>query len=347
MKKLLLIGSNSIHTFNYFRLIEDYFDEIILITGSKNEFEAAKLVHKYSVFHSLKNPFNYFAAIKKYQRILIEEKPDIIHIQQISTYSFLLLKALRKLKLSIPVVVTAWGSDVLLTPQKGWFYKKMVQYVLKQGDEFTADGQFLANEMQKLTSRKIRTTIANFGINVENIPIQKEDIIYSNRLLEPLYRIDKIMIAFSKFLLQYPEWKLVIAATGYEMESLKQLCKTLEIESKVEFLGWVDAKTNSENYAKAKIWVSIPKSDAASISLLEAMYLGCIPILSNLPTKKEWIQDQVTGILIDDVNSSFLERFTEIEYEQMVKLNQKLIAEKGTKEVNRKIFLEVYQKLLH
>jgi len=347
MKKLLLTGSNSVHTFNYFYLIEDYFDEIVLITGAENEFEATKLTGKYIVPSSLKNPFNYYKAIKKYQAILKKEKPNIIHIQQISTHSLLLIKALKRLKLSIPVVVTAWGSDVLVNPAKGFLYKKMVQYVLNQGDEFTADGQFLADKMQELTPQKIPITIANFGINVENILIQKENIIYSNRLHNPLYRIDKIIIAFSKFLLQHPDWKLVIAATGSETENLKQLCKTLNIESNVEFLGWVDAKTNSENYAKAKIWVSIPESDATSISLLEAMSLGCIPVVSNLPANREWVQDKITGIVVNNVDAPFFTQFAEIECEKAVSINQKLIAAKGTKEVNKKRFIEIYQKLLH
>jgi len=347
MKKLLLIGSNSVHTFNYFYLIEDYFDAIVLITEVENELEATKLIGKYAVPSSLKNPFNYYKAIKKYQEILQKEKPDIIHIQQISTYSFLLIKALRKLKLSIPVVVTAWGSDVLVNPAKGFLYKKMVQYVLNHGNAFTADAQFLAAKMQLLVSKKIDITIVNFGINVENIPVQKENIMYSNRLHQSLYRIDKIIIAFSKFLQQNPDWKLVIAATGTETDHLKQLCKMLSIESNVEFLGWVDAKTNSENYAKAKIWVSIPESDATAISLLEAMSLGCIPVVSNLPANREWVENQRNGVVVDNIDTPFFERFAEIEFEKAIAINKKLIAEKGTKEVNKKRFIEIYQKLLH
>jgi glycosyltransferase involved in cell wall biosynthesis len=347
MKKLLLIGSNSIHTFNYFQLIEDYFDKIVLITGVKNEFETTTLIEKYVVPYSLKNSFNYFAAIKKYQTILKKEKPDIIHIQQISTYAFLLIKALKKSKLSIPVIVTAWGSDVLVTPKKGWLYKKMVQYVLNQGDEFTADAQFLADEMQKLTPKKLSIAIANFGINVENIPIIKDNVVYSNRLHKPLYRVDKIIIAFSKFVQQNSDWKLVVAAIGTETEKLKQLCKTLEIESKVEFIGWVDAKVNSQLYAKAKIWVSIPESDATSISLLEAMSLACVPVVSDLPANREWIDDNMNGIIVDNVDDPFFERFTKIDFEKAAQFNQKIIAQKGTKEVNRKIFIEIYQKLLH
>jgi len=36
MKKLLLIGSNSVHTFNYIDLIKEYFDEILLLTNKQN-----------------------------------------------------------------------------------------------------------------------------------------------------------------------------------------------------------------------------------------------------------------------------------------------------------------------
>jgi len=346
MKRLLLIGSDSIHTLNYFRLIEDYFDEIVLITETITDFNTPKLIAKYAVCSSLKNPFNYCKAIKKYQEIVNKEKPNLIHIQQISTYSLLLIKALERLKLSIPVVVTAWGSDILINPSKGLLYKKMVQYVLEHGNIFTADAQFLADEMKKLASSKIPIMIANFGINVENIPVQKENIVYSNRLHKPLYRIDKIIIAFSKFLQQNSEWKLVVAATGTETECLKQLCKTLEIESNVEFLGWVDAKINSENYAKAKIWVSIPESDATSISLLEAMSLGCIPVVSDLPANKEWIENGKNGVVVKNVDYDFIAEALFLPPGMAFEINREIIAKKGTKKVNREIFIGIYQKLL-
>ena len=35
MKKLMIIGSNSIHVYNYINLVKDYFDEILLITNKK------------------------------------------------------------------------------------------------------------------------------------------------------------------------------------------------------------------------------------------------------------------------------------------------------------------------
>jgi len=345
MKKLLLVGSNCIHTFNFFHLIKHYFKEVVLVTNEPHQFKDEKLKNGYHVYPSLKNPANYFKAIKSYKKILLEEKPDIIHIQQASTYSFMLLRALKKSKMKIPVVLTTWGSDVLINPSKGFLYKKMVQYVLNHSDYFTTDASFAADKMQLLAKKPLNTVIANFGINVENILVEKENIVYSNRLHKSLYRIDKIITAFSKFVKQYADWQLVIAATGTETENLRQLCRILEIESKVEFLGWVDAKTNSENYAKAKIWVSIPQSDATSISLLEAMSLGCIPVVSDLPANKEWIENGKNGVIVENIDCDFITEALSLNSDSVFEINSEIIAQKGTKEVNRKLFYQIYDEI--
>src|SRR5690606_24274869 len=136
-----------------------------------------------------------------------------------------------------------------------------------------------------LQSKIAPVVIANFGIGFDPPEtIKKEKIIYSNRLHKSLYRISEIIDAFRKFKSNSddPEWKLVIAATGELTDSLKQQVAEQNCDD-IEFVGWVDAKTNAEWYSRATYWVSIPESDATSISLLEAMACGCIPILSDLP----------------------------------------------------------------
>lgn len=345
MKKLLLIGSNSIHTFNFFNLIKDYFAEIVLVTNQPHSFEDEKLKASYAVYSSLKNPLNYCKAIKSYQEILVREKPDIIHIQQISTYSMMLLKALKKAGMRIPVVLTTWGSDILVVPDKNIILKKMVQYVLNNADYFTTDATFVAERMQSLANKPLHTIIANFGINVADIPIQKENVVYSNRLHKPLYQIDKIIIAFSKFAKQNPDWKLVIGATGSETENLKQLCQTLDLESRVDFVGWLDAKANSENYAKAKIWVSIPESDGTSISLLEAMSFGCIPIVSDLPANREWIENGKNGVIVSDSDQDFITEATALNFDSVFEINREIINQKGTKAVNKALFCQIYDEV--
>ena len=220
----------------------------------------------------------------------------------------------------------------------------MVQYNLKNADAFTSDSKFMAEEMRRLSpEKKLDILIANFGIGIEPVNAEKENIIYSNRLHKKLYRIDKVIHAFSKFPEQQ-NWRLVIAATGEETESLKSLAKLLNV--KAEFVGWVDKKVNAQWYSKAKIFVSVPESDATAISLLEAMACGCLPVVSGLPANREWINDKENGYVVENINSDFFSEAVKTDVAKASVLNKKIIEEHGTKEANKKKFFSLYDKLL-
>jgi len=58
MSKLLLIGAGSVHTYNYYKLIEDYFDDILLLTDEiRNDYSNVKCVKGN---FTLKNPIKAF-----------------------------------------------------------------------------------------------------------------------------------------------------------------------------------------------------------------------------------------------------------------------------------------------
>lgn len=99
---------------------------------------------------------------------------------------------------------------------------------------------------------------------------------------------------------------MIIAATGEETDALKLLVEQLGINEQVQFAGWVNKVQNAEFYSNAKIFVSIPESDATAISLLEAMAYGCVPVLSDLPANREWIEDGKNGIIINLLKKTFL-----------------------------------------
>ncbi len=342
-KKLLIVGSNSIHVINFYQLIKHYFTDIVLVTSSPIDFDDDKIKNKYVVNCSLKNPFNYFTAVKQLQQIIYHEQPNIIHIQQIVAYNFLTLRANRKTK--IPIVSTAWGSDILLTPHKGFVFKKMIQYCLKKANHFTADAQYIADEMQKLISKKINISIVNFGIDIEKYFIEKENIIYSNRLHNKLYRIDSIIDIFSRFVKKtsFSDWKLVIAATGTETEKLKQKVHDMQLDNAIQFVGWLSKEDNQKWYAKAKIWIALPESDATAISLLEAMNNGCIPIISDLPATREWITNEENGILVTNPTSFSLENVFKIDIEKAIATNEAIIKNRATKNINSEKFINIYK----
>ena len=114
----------------------------------------------------------------------------------------------------------------------------------------------------------------------------------------------------------------------------------------VDFVGWIQKEENEQWYSKAKIWVSIPESDATSISLLEAMACGCIPVVSDLPANREWIQSGVNGIVVEDLQSDFISKALKLNYKEAIEINKQRIEKDGTKEANRTKFLQLYQTIV-
>ena len=339
----MIIGSNSIHVYNYINLVKDYFDEIILITNKKREGTSVKTIEL--DFHlKLSSRLKTVAKIKK---LIQEYAPSIIHIHQVNSYAYYSLLAARKSL--VPKILTAWGSDILLSPKNSFLLKKMVQFNLRHADFLTSDSEFMAEEMRSLLPRrKLDILIANFGIDIIEKDLLKENIIYSNRLHKKLYQIESVINAFKMFLENSIDktWKLVIAATGEETNNLKSMVEHLNLKGNVEFVGWVDQEKNVEYYSKARLFVSIPESDATSISLLEAMAYGCIPVLSDLPANREWIDDGKNGIIVNSPSENIFERALKLNMSEVASLNKRIIIEKGTKVANKKKFIQLYDHFL-
>lgn len=342
MRKLLIVSSNTIHTYKYLQLVEDYFDEILLITDEKSP------VYNYPTIELSFNlkVKNLFSTVKQIKKQIADFQPTVIHIHQANSYAFYALLASRKTK--IPTILTAWGSDILVIPKSNFLLKKMVQFNLKTADFLTSDSTFMAGEMKKLAPLINEILIANFGIDVTPINCPKENIVYSNRLHKKLYRVDKIIEGFARFKLnnERKDWRLVVAATGVETEALKQKAVLLGLTDDVEFVGWIQKEDNEQWYSKAKIWVSIPESDATSISLLEAMACGSIPVVSDLPANREWIQSGVNGIVVGDLESDFISEALLLNEAEAIQLNKQRIEKDGTKEANREKFLQLYQTII-
>lgn len=341
MRKLLLISSNTIHTYKYLQLVEDYFDEVLLITNEKsNVYDYPTVELNFNL--KIKTLFSTVKEIKKQIELF---EPSIIHIHQANSYAFFSLLACRKS--FIPTVLTAWGSDVLILPKSNFLLKKMVRFNLRNADFLTSDSIYMAQEMEKIAPLKNRIIIANFGIDVTPTNCEKENIVYSNRLHKKLYRVDKIIEAFSLFYTNNnTDWKLVIAATGTETDILKIKAAELNLEHAIEFVGWIQKEDNEKWYSKAKIWVSIPESDATSISLLEAMACGCIPVVSDLPANREWIQSGLNGIIVNDLESDFISDALKLNLAEAINMNKNRIEKDGTKASNRIKFIQLYQTIL-
>jgi len=339
-KKLLVIGSNSIHVYNFIALVKDNFDEVLLVTNEVNrEQDVTSIAIDFSLgVQSLK-------TIRKIRNLADKFQPSVVHMQQANTYAFLTTLALKNR--NIPLVLTAWGSDVLVNPKKSFLLKKMLQYTLSNLEVITADSDHVLNSAQKLVSKKLSMHNVNFGINFTDcMDYNKENIIYSNRLHKELYNIDKVIHSFAKFVSvsDNKHWKLVVAGSGDGTEALRDSVARLNVGNQVEFVGFLSQKENYEYYCRSKIYISIPQSDSVSISLVEAILSKCVPFVSNLDANKELIEDEQNGFIEKDLENINFNKYMQINAAKFEATRQKLKVS-FSKEYNKNKYIEIYDKV--
>jgi glycosyltransferase involved in cell wall biosynthesis len=226
--------------------------------------------------------------------------PDIIHAHQLYACGWYAVLCGRR-----PVVVSAWGSDVLWIPQQSVLRGWIVKFVIKHADLITSDAQIVTQRLIELgtQSSKILTfpmgVNKNFYDNFEGINRAEDKIfIFSPREHKKFYNIEVIIRSMKEIIKIIPEVHLLITGDGEERKKLEELSKKLGISEKISFLGVVPHSSIIDILKKCHILISIPDYDATSVSLLEGMAAGLFPIVSNIPANREWIIDGENGYLV-------------------------------------------------
>src|SRR5262249_36751993 len=79
---------------------------------------------------------------------------------------------------------------------------------------------------------------------------------------------------------------------------LERHAAELGVSDRVTFHGYVpDENAIHRLIAGADIYLSMAESDGVSIALLEALAVGTLPVLRDIPSNRAWIEDGSTGAL--------------------------------------------------
>jgi glycosyltransferase involved in cell wall biosynthesis len=225
---------------------------------------------------------------------------DWLHAHYLTSHGTLAWVARRGWGLRARIAGSAWGSDILVTPEQGWPYRWLTRRVLQACDIATSDSEHMAARMRELGAAEVMT----FPFGLESLPKQgarkQPWLFFANRGLEPIYRPERVIAAFAAVAAVRPEARLVVANDGSLRAALQAQVAALGLADRVEFVGRLDAGTQAAHYARARWYMSLPASDSVSVSVLEAMAHECLPILSDLPANHELLQPGCGLILRDD-----------------------------------------------
>jgi glycosyltransferase involved in cell wall biosynthesis len=238
-------------------------------------------------------------------RILKKINPDIVHVHTQHHYGPVVAIS------HIPFVLTSWGLEVLMLSRMNLFRKVLAKHVAMEATKITVDAECLKQIWVSMGVPQSKIDVIPFGVDIKRfdpsvdgqsvrkkLGIGKSDItIVSTRSFFPHYNVDCLIKAIPMILKKHPSVKFIIKGGGPLEGYLKDLSEKLNVSQSIRFVNPVPY-TEIPNYiAAGDIYVSTSFIDSTSVSLLEAMACGLPPITTDISGNREWIENEVNGIL--------------------------------------------------
>jgi glycosyltransferase involved in cell wall biosynthesis len=247
--------------------------------------------------------------------LLMRHRPHVVHVHWAH---FATLATVWK----GPLAVTVWGSDVYRRDKFSDAEWHALGRALRRAQCVTCDSDDLeARLCGEFDLPPASVHVIQWGVDthlfspgepsadfVQALELEGRGVIFSARNFTPLYNQETIVRAFARLVPGRPDLVLVMKRYGGDrgyVATIRALVTELGLDDRVRFCEGVPYERMPDFYRSAAVTVSVPFSDATPMALLEAMACGSVPVVSDLPSLREWVRDGENGRLVpaDDVDA--------------------------------------------
>jgi glycosyltransferase involved in cell wall biosynthesis len=241
----------------------------------------------------------YAYAVPRLRALLSSLRPDIVHAHYVTSYG-----AVAALAGARPLIQTAWGSDVLLNPQRSAALGLLTRFALSRSVALTVVAEHMIEPIRHLLPPSLPVLCIPFGVDTELFrppararPTGGRLKVISTRHLAPIYDQPTLLKAVKLCVDRGIDLELDIIGAGPTREALEEMVSALGLDGRVAFHGRVPHDTLPGMLAAADVFVSTSLSDGNNVSLNEAMACGCFPIVTDIPANSQWVTHAENGFL--------------------------------------------------
>ncbi len=229
----------------------------------------------------------YPLAVPALRRALRRFAPDVVDAHYVPNYG--LLGALAGVH---PLVVSAWGSDLLVAGPRDPLQRRRARLVLRRADRVLADSANLAAAARALGAPAERVLEIPWGVDLARFApgaAREPGLLLSTRMHEPVYDLPVLIEGVAPVLRRRAQARLVIAGDGGLRPALERLAARVLPPGRYAFVGRLAPEVLAGWLGRADVYLSASRSDSTSLSLLEAMASGAIPVVTDLEGNREWV----------------------------------------------------------
>lgn len=354
MKICFFADGNSIHTVRWCNHFFEQGNEVHLITFNDVQIPNIHVHHLNSgKINVTGGNWKVLLKYRSVKKILRQISPDVFHALYATSYG--ITGALCGYH---PYVITALGTDVLISPNQSKLYKVLLKFAFSKADWITAMADHMKMAIEKLGVPSNKIATVPFGIDPTvfyemNEQLSSEKfVITSTRNFEKVYNIPHLIKAVAKAKIKIPTIHLNLIGAGSLKSEIETLIDEKNLQNNVTFFGKIPQKEIAKILNQSHLFISVSLSDGNNISLNEAMACGTFSIATDIPANTQWIKDAENGFLVpidgvDELSEKIIQVYTDFEVLQLKAnpINKKIISERGIWFNNMKIVEDKYKTL--
>ncbi|HEY5588268.1 MAG TPA: glycosyltransferase [Candidatus Paceibacterota bacterium] len=286
------------------------------------------------------------AGIKKVFREF--GRPDIIHCHfTLAGYSAQAIKR----KYGIPYILTEHNSTMIKNKIK-YRLGRIAKISYNNSDRLIAVGSYLKSKMIQYTSHNILVlpNIIPPYFKIGSYKKYEKITFITVGQLITRKRMDLTISAFIKLRELFPDIELKVVGTGPLLSELRNICKKLNAEQAIEFLGFCNNEKLPELYSKCHCFVLPSEAETFGVVYAEAAACG-IPVIATNCGGPSDIVNQSNGLLIQKDNEQELIRamkhvIDNIEQYDAQQISKDVISKFGQKYISKEL-IEIYNGVLN
>ena len=291
-------------------------------------------------------------------------QPDLVHALRIPFEGMLAAFTPPQ----VPLAVSIWGNDLTLHARGSRWMEAATRRTLRRADALAADAARdlrLASAWGFDPQKPALLVPGNGGIDLTEIQALRGQprpeitpipagvpLVVNPRGFRPgSLRSDVFFQSIPLVLQHEPAAHFLCPSMAGQLEAI-EWGERLKISQQVHLLPTLPQTQLWEIFLRAEVFVSPSVHDGTPNSLLEAMACGCLPVVGDIESMREWITPGVNGLLADAANPQALAEAIAMGLENAglrasaAERNRQIIESRADRRQNRAQVVEFYNSLL-
>lgn len=257
-----------------------------------------------------------FRASRYINKMAYSKKIDILHWHTLNKDS----RVIKYLSKSYPIIYTnhlSWFRNLYFKGKQ-----KKIKTLINQTDGIICPSKEIEEMTVKVFPNLKCRQIANGVLTPKDLSAKEKErlkqtlnitsqqpILISTNRFEPVKNLKMLINILPKLMNKIDKLVVIFIGDGSELSHLKlQLKKSTNKDqyNRIKFLGRLPIEQVGKYLSISDVFVNTSLTEGMSISLLEAMSFGVIPVVTNVGGNSDVIRNYTNGFLIEKNNETML-----------------------------------------